>query len=141
VWDYTIWELMDTNVSKLWPDSASMERARVDTFGEGYRTVFDELKRMDNMPNCRYMLVALVRDLGFDSVMRFYSTRLASLWFEGEGSVPHQAERGPPDEGVHDRFANVEGVSGFRFHHTRSRELPGIRGEGVRGCITSLPGL
>lgn len=101
-----MWELMDT-VSKLWPDSASMERARelgwdrsVDTFEEGYKTVFDELKRMDMMPNCRYMLVALVRDLGFDSAMRFYETRLASLRFEGEGSVPHQAERGPPDEGV-----------------------------------------
>jgi hypothetical protein len=103
-----MWELMDT-VSKLLPDSASVERARdprwnpsVDTFEEGYRTMFDELKRVDIMPNCRYMLVAVARDLSSDSAMRFYEIRLAlaSSWFEGDGSVPHQAERGPLDEGV-----------------------------------------
>lgn len=56
VWDYATWEFMDTNVSKLWPDLASMGRAKeigwdrsVDTF-EGYRTVFDELKRMGIIP-------------------------------------------------------------------------------------------
>lgn len=57
VFDYATWPFMQFALSRTWADTASMERARavgwdrtLDTFEDGYKVVFEQLKREGVIP-------------------------------------------------------------------------------------------
>jgi hypothetical protein len=57
VFEYATWDFIDFALSRTWPDIGSLDRARrvgwdrtVDSFEEGYKPVFDELKKLGIIP-------------------------------------------------------------------------------------------
>jgi hypothetical protein len=57
VFDYATWPFMQFALSRTWADTATMERARavgwdrtLDTFEDGYKVVFEQLKREGVIP-------------------------------------------------------------------------------------------
>lgn len=57
VFDYATWSFFDFSTSRTWSDMGALGEARsigwdkeVDSFEEGYKVVFDDLKRMGIIP-------------------------------------------------------------------------------------------
>jgi hypothetical protein len=57
VFDYATWDFMDFALTRTWPDIGSLEAARsigwsrsINSFGDGYRVVFGELKEEGVIP-------------------------------------------------------------------------------------------